>query len=130
MCDPCRSEDRRALQHRHVANEIAFVRRSENLFGIVALLESFEFAAQENGQSEIALSSLKNQITALHQAAFAQWLKQRKLVIVQFRKGDTFRIAIELFVLLFVSHFTGVYAAGRTSKGKRSNEGFAFLPYG
>jgi len=82
------------------------VRRRENLFGIVALLEGFDFAAQENGQSEIALSSLINQITARHEASLAQWLKQRKLVIVQFRKRDAFRIAIKLFVLLFVGHST------------------------
>src|SRR5438046_4668374 len=100
---------------RQVANEIALVCRAENLFRIVAMLESFDFATQENGQSEIALSSLINQITALHEASFAQWLKQRKLVIVQFRKGDTFRIAIELFVLLFVSHFTEFTPRGRQS---------------
>src|SRR5437879_12349842 len=103
-------------QHRHVANEIALMRRGENLFGIVALLESFYFAAQENGQSEIALSSLINQITALHEASFAQWLKQRKLVIVQFRKGDTFRIAIELFVVLFVRHSTRFQQSGPKSR--------------
>src|SRR5438270_7287628 len=91
------------------------MRRGENLFGIVALLESFDFAAQENGQSEIALSSLINQITALHEASFAQWLKQRKLVIVQFRKGDTFSIAIVLFVLLFFSNFIDFSLCGSQS---------------
>src|SRR5713101_8053008 len=117
------------MQHRHVANEIALVRRGENLFGIIALLESFDFAAQENGQSEIALSSLINQITALHDASFAQRLKQKKLVIVQFRKGDTFRIAIELFVLLLVSHFREFTpGAGQAKRNKTPERGICASP--
>ena len=69
MLLPLPTQGRRALQHRHVADEIALVRGGENLFGIVALLESFDFAAQENGQAEIALSSLINQITASYEAS-------------------------------------------------------------
>src|SRR5438046_8249372 len=109
---------------RQVANEIALVCRAENLFRIVAMLESFDFATQENGQSEIALSSLINQITALHEASFAQWLKQRKLVIVQFRKRDAFRIAIKLFVLLVVGHSTEFTPVGWQSK-RNKKSGFA-----
>ena len=52
------------LQHRDVADEIALVRRGENLFGAIACLESFDFAAQENGQSEIALPGLIDQLAA------------------------------------------------------------------
>jgi hypothetical protein len=35
----------------------------------------------------------------------SQRFKQRELVIIQFRKSYALRIAIELFVLLLVSHF-------------------------
>jgi hypothetical protein len=37
------------------------------------------------------------------------------MVIVQLRKRDAFRIAIKLFVLLFVSHFTEFTPRGRQS---------------
>ena len=37
-------------------------------------------------------------------------------MIVQFRKGDTFRIAIELFVLLFVGHSTEFTPGTRQAK--------------
>ena len=47
-CDSGRTEDRCALQHRYVAHEIPLVRVSEVIFGAVARLESFEFAAQNN----------------------------------------------------------------------------------
>ena len=51
-------------------------------------------------------------------------------MIVQFRKGDTFRIAIELFVLLVRQSFHRVYAAGRTSKAEedaRTRDSHFFL---
>src|SRR5206468_7651011 len=72
-----------------------------------ALLENFDFSAQDNGQSHIALPCLENQFGTLEDFSFCQRSKKRKLVIVQLRKGDTFRIAVELFVLsLFVGcHF-------------------------
>ncbi|MEY2526900.1 MAG: hypothetical protein QOE73_1671, partial [Verrucomicrobiota bacterium] len=59
-------------------------------------------AAQHDGQAHIALAGLENQLATRQDASFPQWLKQRKLVIVQRRKGDTFRVAIKLFVLLLV----------------------------
>jgi hypothetical protein len=50
----CR-KDRRALEHRDIAEEIALARGAENLFDVVALLKRLEFAAQDNGQADIAL---------------------------------------------------------------------------
>src|SRR5262249_10448654 len=103
-CDSGRTEDRRALQHRYVAHEIALARVSQIVFGSVARLERFEFAAQNNCQSEIALPGLKDEIATLHDTTLSEGLKQRKLMIVQFWKRDAFSIAVEPFVLLVVSH--------------------------
>src|SRR6266550_3564827 len=47
-CDSGRTEDRRALEHRYVAHEITLARGSQVIFGSVARLERFEFAAQNN----------------------------------------------------------------------------------
>ena len=46
--DSRRTEDRCALEHRYVAHEITLVRVSQVIFGSVARLERFEFAAQNN----------------------------------------------------------------------------------
>src|SRR6266513_5972130 len=46
--DPRRTEDRCALEHRYVAYEITLARVSQVVFGSVARLERFEFAAQNN----------------------------------------------------------------------------------
>jgi hypothetical protein len=89
------------------------------LFGPVALLESFDLAAQDNGQAKIALSGFVNQLATLYDASFRQRLEQRKLAIVQFREGDAFRVAIELFVSLFVRcHFTTLPATLRPATGE------------
>jgi hypothetical protein len=50
----------------------------------------------------------------------SQTLKQRKLVIVQFRKRDAFRVAIKLFILLLVSHFTEFTLCGRQSNRNKT----------
>ena len=47
-CDSGRTEDRRALEHRYVAHELTLARVSQVIFGAVAGLERFEFAAQNN----------------------------------------------------------------------------------
>jgi hypothetical protein len=47
------------LEHRDITEEIALVRRPENLFDVIALLKGLEFAAQNNGQADIALSRFK-----------------------------------------------------------------------
>ena len=46
--DSRRTEDRCALEHRYVAHEITLARGSQVIFGAVARLERFEFAAQNN----------------------------------------------------------------------------------
>src|SRR5207249_1432811 len=46
----------RSLQHGDVAEKIARMRGRENLLGAIALLESFQFAAQHNRQAKIALT--------------------------------------------------------------------------
>src|SRR5262249_41223074 len=109
-CDSGRTEDRRALQHRDVAHEITLARVSQIVFGAVARLERFEFAAQNNCQSEITLPGLEDEIATLHDTTLSEGFKQRELMIVQFWKGDAFSIAIELFVLLVVSHLRNLRA--------------------
>src|SRR5947208_17081161 len=47
-CDSARGDGGCALEHRDVPDEIALVRGSENLFGAIAGLEGFDFAAQNN----------------------------------------------------------------------------------
>src|SRR5690242_4368464 len=103
-CDPGRTEDRRALEHRYVAHEITLARVSQVNFGSVARLERFEFAAQNNCYSDITLPGLEDEIATLHDTTLSEGFKQRKLMIVQFRKRDRFSVAIKLFVSLLVSH--------------------------
>ncbi len=43
------------MEHRDIAEEIALARGAENLFDVIALLKRLEFAAQDNGQADIAL---------------------------------------------------------------------------
>ena len=78
--------------------------RGENLFCAIAGCESLDLAAQDNRESQIALSDLVNQFATRHDTSFSQRLKQRKLVIVQLGKSDVFCIAIKPFVVLFVWH--------------------------
>src|SRR3954469_17998136 len=98
------------MEHRYVAHEITLARVSQVVLGVVASLERFEFAAQNNCQSQIALPRLEQYVAAFHHAPFAQRLKERKLMIVQFWKRDAFSIAVELFVLLVVSHLRNLRA--------------------
>jgi hypothetical protein len=50
------------------------------------------------------LPGLEDEIATLHDTTLSEGFKQRKLMIVQFRKRDAFSIAVEPFVLLVVSH--------------------------
>ena len=43
------------MEHRDIAGEIALVRGGEDLFDAIALLKRLEFAAQDNGQADVAL---------------------------------------------------------------------------
>jgi hypothetical protein len=47
------------LATRNIAAEVAFPARGENLLGAFPRFEDFDFAAQDNGQFEIALPCLK-----------------------------------------------------------------------
>src|SRR5882724_1687229 len=58
-CYPRCRKDRRPLEHRDVTEEIALVRGAKNLDDVIALLKRFEFAAQNNGQADIALPRFK-----------------------------------------------------------------------
>jgi len=74
------------------------------LLGAFPRFEDFGFAAQDNGQPEIALPCFEDKLSALQRAPLSQRLKQRELAIVEFRKGDALRIPVKLVVLVFVSH--------------------------
>ena len=63
-CDPHTGESGGTLQHRDIADKIVFMCGSENLLSPVALLKRFQLAVQHNRQSEVALTGLKNEITA------------------------------------------------------------------
>ena len=108
-----------ALQHRDVADEIALACGRENLFRAIARFENFDLAAQDYREAKIALAGFINQFAAFQDAPLCQWLEQRKLVIVQFGKGDAFRVAIKLFVLLFVRcHFRTLRVATSDQNAK------------
>ena len=92
------------LQHRNVAGEIAFTRGGKNLFRTVARFENLDLATQHNREAEVSLPRFENHLATRYDASFSQWLEQSNLAVIQFRKGDTFRVAIELFVFLFVRH--------------------------
>src|SRR5437867_6488374 len=59
---PHRGQGRRALQHRDIANEIALACSGEDLFRAIARLESLDLAAQDNGQTKVALPGFENQV--------------------------------------------------------------------
>jgi hypothetical protein len=61
---PGRRKDRRALEHRDIASEIALARGGENLFDAIALLERLEFAAQDDSQTDVALPCFEDELTA------------------------------------------------------------------
>src|SRR5207245_6161247 len=98
-CHAHAGQGRSSLQHRDVAQEIALPSSGEDLFGAIALLENLELAAQNHGQTEIALSSFENEIAALQDAPFSERFEQRKLVIVQLWERDAFGIPVKLLVL-------------------------------
>src|SRR5262245_48798645 len=81
----CHSRSRQrgcALQHSHVADEIALVRDCEFQFDVVPPLEDLYFAAQNNSQTDIPLAGLIHYVSALHEMPLCKWFKQRKLMVV------------------------------------------------
>jgi hypothetical protein len=61
------------------------------------------------------LPCFEGKLSAPQRAPLSQGLEQRQLTIVEFRKGNAFSIAVKLFVLLLVSHFTEFTPRGRQS---------------
>src|SRR4029453_5813949 len=88
----------------NIADEVALPARGENLLRTFPRFEDFGFAAQDNGQPEIALPCLEDKLSALQRAPLPQRFQQRQLAIVEFRTGDALRIAVKLLVLIFFSH--------------------------
>src|SRR5262245_10261428 len=65
-------ERRCALQHCHVADEIALVCDSEFHFDIIPALEDLYFAAQNNSQTDVALAGFVHDVPTLCGTAFSQ----------------------------------------------------------
>ena len=93
-----------AHEHRHVADEIAGAGRPQDLLLSVARLEDFQPAAQDHGQPKITLARFEENLAAAQDASFAEWLQHRELPVIEFRKSDAFRIAVELLVFVEFSH--------------------------
>ena len=101
---PRAGQRRRAREHRHVADEIARAGRREDLLLPVARLEDFQLAAQDHRQPEIALARFEDQFAAPHDAARAERLQHGELPVVELRKGDALRVAVELLVFVEFGH--------------------------
>src|SRR6476659_10535958 len=80
-CHSCGGERRCALQHRHIADEIALVRNGEFLFDVVPSLEDLYFATQNNSQPDVPLPRLIHHVSALDDLTSSEWFEQRKLMI-------------------------------------------------
>jgi hypothetical protein len=59
---------------------------------------------RNHGHPEVALPRGEDDLTAAHDPPLAQRFQQRELPIVQLRKGDALRVAVELVVFLGVGH--------------------------
>lgn len=94
----------RAGQHRHVAGKIARAAGGEDLLLPVARFEHLDLSAQDNCQREIALAGFEYDFAAAHDARLAERLQHRQLAVIQLRKGDAFRIAVELLVVIEFVH--------------------------
>ncbi len=92
------------MQHRNIADEVALPARGKDLLRTFPCFEDFGFAAQDNRQAEIALPCFEDKFATSQRAPLSEWLEQRELAIVEFRKRDALRIAVKLVVLVFVSH--------------------------
>ena len=64
----------------------------------------FHLAAQDDDERKIALSRFEDQLAAPHFPPRAQRLQHGELPVVEFRKGDALRVAVELLVCLVVGH--------------------------
>ena len=74
------------------------------MFLVVARLEYFHLAAQDNGQGEIPLPGFVDQFAAPHDATRAERLQHGELPVIQFYMGDALGVAVELLIYLVVGH--------------------------
>ena len=79
---------------------------AEDLFGAIAGFEYLDFAGQDHRHAKFALAGFENHLATPQQPSGAQRLQQRELTVVEFGKGDGFRIAVKLSVLVLVVHET------------------------
>jgi hypothetical protein len=70
----------------------------------VARLEDFELAAQNRRQPQITLARFVYQFAAPHDAARAERLQHGELSVIELRKGNALRIAVELLVFVEFGH--------------------------
>src|SRR4030095_15135558 len=84
-------------------------------------------ARQRSGQDRAA-----QPCNPVHHASFARRLQERELLIIQLREGDAFRVAIELFVLLFVGRHFRTLCSGTENenrgKGEKGPKVWLFFP--
>ena len=93
-----------AHEHSHIAAKSALAGCCEDLFLVVARLEYFHLAAQDNGQGEIPLPGFVDQFAAPHDATRAERLQHGELPVIQFYMGDALGVAVELLIYLVVGH--------------------------
>src|SRR5205823_3604476 len=90
--------------HPYLADEIARAGAGQNELLAVSQFKDFQLATQNDDQPEVSLTCPENELAAPHDAPGAERLEHSKLSVVQQRKGDTLRIAVELFILLEFRH--------------------------
>ena len=95
---------RGAHERRHVPDETARARSREDLLLPVARLEDLQLAAQDYRQPEITLARFEYQFAAPNDAARAEGLQHSELPVIELRKGDALRIAVELLVFVEIGH--------------------------
>ena len=70
----------------------------------VARLEDFQLAAQDRRQPEITLAGFVYQFAAPHDTARTEGLQHGELPVIELRKGNALRIAVELLVFVKFGH--------------------------
>jgi hypothetical protein len=93
------------LQHCHVSDEFALVRDGEFLFDVIPSLKDLQFAAQNDSQADVPLPGFVDNVPAFGDTALAEWLKQRKLVIVKLNMRNALGVTIKLLIVFwYVAH--------------------------
>ncbi len=99
-----------AGEHPHLADKIALVGRSEDLLLLVARLEYFHLAVQNDDEGDIALSCFEDQFASWHFPARAERLQHCELPIVEFCMSDALCVAVKLLISLVRGHGWGCKA--------------------